>query len=189
MTGQTLEQTLVSSYRNDSSLIATLPKSNGSVKPGLHANLDYSQQQLLERLDGFEAPYLKEKLMSEEVFKTIEEYQHAFTEFKKFAGLAALYDKTISMTSKDVDSVWHQFILFTRQYHDFCKDYVGEYLHHNPRTSLTPLAKDSKNNFIELYQKTYGQIPAIWNVTEDCSVCSNHCHGAPSCDNCDDGKN
>ncbi|MDO8990401.1 MAG: hypothetical protein Q7U91_12305 [Sideroxyarcus sp.] len=37
-----------------------------------------------------------------------------------------------SMPSQAVDDLWHEFILFTRQYEQFCKRALGDYLHHTP---------------------------------------------------------
>lgn len=31
-----------------------------------------------------------------------------------------------------LDKMWHEFILFTREYHQFCDEYFGCYLHHVP---------------------------------------------------------
>jgi hypothetical protein len=31
----------------------------------------------------------------------------------------------------DVDEYWHQFILHTKEYMEFCQKYLGYYLHHN----------------------------------------------------------
>lgn len=36
----------------------------------------------------------------------------------------------------DIDDMWHTFILFTRQYTEFSKEYFGYYLHHAPTTEL-----------------------------------------------------
>lgn len=33
-----------------------------------------------------------------------------------------------------LDEMWHTFILFTRDYTDFCERYFGYYLHHTPST-------------------------------------------------------
>lgn len=32
-----------------------------------------------------------------------------------------------------IDEVWHEFILFTREYRDFCEQYLGRFVHHCPR--------------------------------------------------------
>ena len=135
---------------------------------------------ILSSLNNFEAPYLEEKLLSDSVFKTKEEYQEAFSEFKKFVGLVALYDKKLSMTSKKVDAVWHQFILFTPQYHEFCNKFLGKYLHHIPRTSFTPLSPNGKRNFIELYKTTFNDIPDIWNIASNNAECTDYPACAPS---------
>lgn len=31
-----------------------------------------------------------------------------------------------------MDNMWHEFILITKEYHAFCLQYFGEYLHHEP---------------------------------------------------------
>lgn len=38
----------------------------------------------------------------------------------------------ISQSIKLVDEMWHTFILFTADYHQFCDKYMGRYLHHRP---------------------------------------------------------
>lgn len=37
---------------------------------------------------------------------------------------------------KEIDDMWHTFILFTREYMDFGKQYFGHYLHHAPTTQV-----------------------------------------------------
>ena len=33
---------------------------------------------------------------------------------------------------KDIDHMWHAFLLYTQDYMDFCYKYFNEYLHHKP---------------------------------------------------------
>jgi hypothetical protein len=33
---------------------------------------------------------------------------------------------------REIDEMWHEFILFTRDYSQFCNTYFGEYCHHLP---------------------------------------------------------
>jgi hypothetical protein len=48
--------------------------------------------------------------------------------------------RPLSMPSQAVDVVWHEFILFTRDYDAFCRAVLGRYLHHVPAESMrTPL--------------------------------------------------
>ena len=43
----------------------------------------------------------------------------------------------VSMPSKAVDDLWHEFILFTKHYNDFCKQAFGHFLHHTPAVVLS----------------------------------------------------
>lgn len=44
--------------------------------------------------------------------------------------------KAIGMPSKAVDEAWHEFILMSRHYTEFCRHAFGRYLHHNPESML-----------------------------------------------------
>jgi hypothetical protein len=47
--------------------------------------------------------------------------------------------RMVSMPSKAVDAAWHEFIVFTRGYQDFCRKVLGKFLHHTPAEAmLTP---------------------------------------------------
>lgn len=45
--------------------------------------------------------------------------------------------KFVSMPSQVVDDLWHEFILFTRLYEQFCKKALGKYLHHTPAEAMS----------------------------------------------------
>ncbi len=38
---------------------------------------------------------------------------------------------------KEIDDMWHTFLLFTQDYMQFCFDYFGSYIHHAPNTENT----------------------------------------------------
>ena len=42
----------------------------------------------------------------------------------------------VSMPSQVVDDLWHEFILFTRIYQEFCQAAFGDFLHHTPAVVL-----------------------------------------------------
>ena len=42
----------------------------------------------------------------------------------------------VSMPSQVVDEAWHEFILFTRQYEEFCQNALGRFLHHTPAEAM-----------------------------------------------------
>jgi hypothetical protein len=44
--------------------------------------------------------------------------------------------RMVSMPSKVVDVAWHEFILFTRLYQQFCREAFGRFLHHTPAEAM-----------------------------------------------------
>jgi hypothetical protein len=48
---------------------------------------------------------------------------------------------TITDELRIIDEMWHTFILFTREYDEFCTRYFGAFIHHAPTT------KDEKETF------------------------------------------
>lgn len=42
----------------------------------------------------------------------------------------------VSMPSQVVDDLWHEFILHTRDYQEFCSKAFGQFLHHSPAAAL-----------------------------------------------------
>jgi hypothetical protein len=45
---------------------------------------------------------------------------------------------TVAMPSLVVDELWHEFILYTRNYEAFCQRAFGRFLHHTPAVVLGP---------------------------------------------------
>ncbi|MCX7146367.1 MAG: hypothetical protein NT042_09225, partial [Sulfuritalea sp.] len=52
--------------------------------------------------------------------------------------------KFVSMPSQAVDDLWHEFILYTKAYDDFCKHAFGRFLHHTPAVVLGPEKRDNE---------------------------------------------
>jgi hypothetical protein len=99
------------------------------------------------------------------------------TEFKKFMALLVINHKKnrrVEMLSKEVDEIWHTHILFTKEYQDFCKMLVGEYVHHAPNVPVDerdsspirnyPIA--GTRNFNEDYQKYFGMPHPLWKASD-----------------------
>lgn len=124
------------------------------------------EQHFINRLNEFKATYLEEKLLHKGVFGSKAEYQEAFTEFKKYVALVGITGKPLPMTSEKVDEVWHQFILFTEEYHKFCQDFLGRYLHHRPETPSNPISNARKQELARVYSQIFGSAPEIWNFSK-----------------------
>jgi hypothetical protein len=44
--------------------------------------------------------------------------------------------KYVSMPSQVTDDLWHEFILYTRNYEEFCRRAFGRFMHHTPAVAL-----------------------------------------------------
>lgn len=51
--------------------------------------------------------------------------------------------KLVSMPSQITDDLWHEFILYTQAYQNFCQKGFGKFLHHTPAAALSPKQKKS----------------------------------------------
>jgi hypothetical protein len=93
------------------------------------------------------------------------------TEFRRFLGLCLL-GNGFGMTSREVDAVWHTFILFTRDYHAFCEEVFGHYLHHQPTAAGEPVdSAAARDAFRRSYEDVFGTPPpSIWGSGHDCDA-------------------
>ena len=49
----------------------------------------------------------------------------------------------VSMPSQVVDELWHEFILFTKNYDAFCRQAFGKFLHHTPAVELSDTSQSN----------------------------------------------
>ncbi|MEQ4302917.1 hypothetical protein ABNF97_16225 [Plantactinospora sp. B6F1] len=118
---------------------------------------------------AFQAPFLIEKLTRDHVVESAEEAEALFREVKRYLVLAAA-DHTVAwaMYSLRIDQVWHQFILFTRQYIDYCLENFGRYIQHAPSTAppvenLAPPTRSTFDQFADAYERLFGEpLPDLW---------------------------
>lgn len=119
-----------------------------------------------------EAPYLIEKLLKERIVDSEAEGQALFREVKRFIVLVRTDPSVLwDMYSLRIDEAWHQFVLFTREYIEFCARYFGLYIQHSP--SNAPVSEDDEIReprevptfqlFEKRYQELFGEpLPAVW---------------------------
>jgi hypothetical protein len=133
------------------------------------------QPTMMDALD-FEAPYLIDKLQMECIVRSAEEAAALFAEVKRYIVLVRTdTSKVWEMHSLRVDAAWHQFVLYTFQYSEFCQRYFGRYIHHSPSNApevkqavAKPVA--SFDMFKARYEELFGQpLPQVW--LDETSVC------------------
>lgn len=118
---------------------------------------------------AFEAPYLIEKLLKDHVVETSSEAEALFREVKRYLVLTAS-DPSVAwgMYSLRIDQIWHQFILFTREYIEYCRSHFGKYIQHAPSTApavkgLPETTPSTLAMFEEKYELLFGEpLPDLW---------------------------
>lgn len=79
--------------------------------------------------------------------------------------------------SRRVDDVWHQFILHTLIYHEYCTKCYDKYLHHTPSNDSLSNEKQFEQTILR-YREKFGDPPQwFWGlhwpaaIAGDCSAC------------------
>ncbi len=86
-------------------------------------------------------------------------------ELMRYLVMCALLPKeSIEMMSKDIDNLWHTFILFTKNYARFCTQVAGHFLHHAPNVS------EQKNNLREKAEKFMNVYVALFREKPNSSA-------------------
>ena len=90
--------------------------------------------------------------------------------------------------AEEMDDMWHQFILFTENYRNFCAENFGQYIDHVPcgegiidLTTGKPatMPTDGFGNFCKVYEEMFGEAPPedVWprSTPPKCGKCCNRC--------------
>ena len=97
--------------------------------------------------------------------KTPEEAKETFSDLMRFFWASEKHeqDKMISNSSdldfvfimdeamRPIDDIWHIFLLYTKDYMDFCDQYFGQYIHHLP--DIVPNMEQDTQKFEENLEK------------------------------------
>jgi hypothetical protein len=104
----------------------------------------------------YKAPYLKEHVLKKGLFESDAEFDVVFQELKKYLFICGKANMVVAMLDKRVDALWHEFILFTGEYRNFCRKNLGKFIDHRPNTSSTPTVLGSSKAFFDLYGHYFG---------------------------------
>ena len=106
--------------------------------------------------------------LANENFWTKDFTEKAIVEYKKFMYLAATSDLMVS-PSEIIDVVWHQHLIFTQSYTEFC-NIIGKTIQHVPSTHNKEEAekfKLAKERTIRFYKENFGeQAKEIWEYSD-----------------------
>lgn len=105
----------------------------------LETLLSYKNSFVLSR---YEHDYPYAKLKAEEAFRELMKFMWLSLKHKAEKEINPEnhnldFTCVIHPEMQEIDFMWHIFLLFTHDYHDFCRDYLdGYFFHHYPNTDL-----------------------------------------------------
>lgn len=146
--------------------------------------LSYENENVIEK---FCSEYSVDKELAKEYF----------IEVKKFLYLCSSSNETLA-PSAEIDKIWHTFILFTKDYRQYCMHFLGKFIDHVPevKKETFPPKENYLLNTITNYESVFGELNnKVWQIPFkseenidnfpnglDCSDCNSNCQ---SCSNCE----
>lgn len=118
---------------------------------------------------------------------TVEEWDMAELEYRRFLNLKLLYPGVSFVPSKLLDKVWHAHILDTRAYREDCMKVFGRFIDHYPYFGI--YGKEDYANLVNafeetiaMYEKHFGPYPSSGPLSSEASRCQDHaCHVPSEC--------
>lgn len=143
-----------------------------SLKEVLNYKNDYIVNEFLRKHKNYKLSQKEAELLFDDLKRYLWMTAAVNLEREKKEG-ALLPDISISESMIIIDEIWHEFILVTEHYTDFCNENFGKYIHHPP-----PMPKFALNQKIlseqecieifigELLETTYdylgGEVTTRW---------------------------
>ena len=117
----------------------------------------------------FEVEKIEERIRSAGLLKVRKRYMERYhkdenvavlaeSEFCKFAALHFLEPDLILAPSGFVDEFWHEYVLDTKGYRQFCDEIFGSFWEHNP-TVTAEEAMPFYRETLAMYERYFGEKP------------------------------
>jgi hypothetical protein len=141
----------------------------------------------LDTVMAYQHPRLLNRLV-EKVGMEPASAHEMFEDTKRFLYLCAVVDEPLAPTEQ-IDEVWHNFILYTRDYATFCQSHFGFMIHHVPWNKAEVAQSDGT-----IVKRTRAAAEAVfgpslsshWEYAEHPGSCGVGKCGAST--NCQDGR-
>lgn len=111
-----------------------------------------------------------------------------FEDMKRFLYLCGTHDRALGVLgpSPEIDKAWHEFILCTEDYAEFCICNFGKFIHHRPNRPDDPTGDGSvATRTLELARATFGDLTDNWRypakVHAGDGCCGEACSGTTNC--------
>jgi len=111
----------------------------------------------------YEKEFLNNKLTAEQAFYGVIQYlwlckKHEMDKKENPNNDAFNFVCGVYPEMREIDDMWHTFLLFTKEYADFCANYFGEFMHHVPETEDNPSPKLTDTEFSRYLSYIYDNL-------------------------------
>ncbi|WP_051250358.1 hypothetical protein [Paenibacillus harenae] len=121
----------------------------------------------LESALGFDTESrVKDRVLKEQPKMSDKEWDWTWFELKRYFLMCGIL-RGVPMYSRQADALWHEFLMFTREYEQFCTRFCGEMIHHAPHAPGVQPSLDERAWFDWVYGELFEQAPAsgrIWGA-------------------------
>ena len=126
--------------------------------------------QPIQTIMGYENERLYERFVAD-FGGSFEDARDRFMALKQFLTVCAVLPG-IKVASDEIDQMWHTFLLFTREYRNFCNDRLGRYIEHepfeDPQAGYYVITRDVASSL-------FGELPLRYWPLEGKADCTSGC--------------
>jgi hypothetical protein len=104
--------------------------------PQLGDILNFTNERIFTR---YQKDYPKNRMPAAEAMYNLLKYmwlcqKHHLDRYARKGDTSLQFSCVMHAEMSEFDDMWHTFLLFTREYHEFCQHYFGDFFHHHPLT-------------------------------------------------------
>lgn len=127
--------------------------------------VDTSTVDLLGRVLSYQNAEFIERL-KDKLNLTHERAEVLFLDVKRFLYLCSTRHGQWS-PPPHIDTAWHEFVLYTKDYARFCDDMFGRFMHHVPRSYFGQNTKGRTWATMQVARGIFGELSENWNVPKN----------------------
>lgn len=136
---------------------------NLGLQPEVHEKLFPLIEHLNQSLDANYVEQVRERVIREHQI-SLTEWENRWFEWQRYLILVAIF-RNVPMYSREIDEIWHEMLMFTKDYDRFCEQFLKAPLHHTPKLPGSGFNQQEKARFDWYYATLFQPTPysdQIW---------------------------
>jgi hypothetical protein len=147
--------------RSTNRFVNTRPPETLGVRPGHPASAVAARLEAL--LDSDFTARVRDRVLKAQPEMNDSEWNWTWFELKRFLLMAAIM-RQVNMYSAKADVIWHEMLMFTREYQQFCEQLCGVTIHHAPHGGNAEPDRGERAWFDWVYSELFLPVSASGRV-------------------------